>query len=595
MLDKIVNNNFGLVSVDELRRLAAGHTGVFGQKIRPKKDDKDSIDTFKELTNTIDEIIDAIPNITIPSTIVGKSRYEGFKEIVKLYKKQNMSKVFLLSCTMVNLIARHSGAKEVSKVAGFMQNCLALYSIGDNLCSHISFNWDFVDTMYIIVNNDLEGGAPLSMQQYRDLNTKYNKQNYDSLSLTNSSTYVLVNMAVEHKDTKWFSAEDQKEHVIKMLRTNVKGVVRHFSRDEDGGESYELNYEFTDNAIMNGKPGNAIIEVQFDNVLLYLMQGVTAVNAEDGGAVNAYEPSQEIRYFWVPKDGVELSRTEVATLNTNISSFMNMLFVNNIDTEKFMFTFDENGNLSELVRPKAIPENFVSAKIPEIINAVKILHDKKLSRSYALVGNAGTGKTIGAQQISNAFLDVCTFKITKNVIENEEVLKSMMRYVRAIKRCIIILDDMDRSDLSEKNNSVCAYLKFFDDLNQAAKNDQVSYVFIATINDPSKINKVIMCRSGRIDQMLEIGFPDVEALKYLFEYNDKSLNPDNLTDFRDPSFDEAFRYAVETQITAADIYNIFSDMAVYTDTGAKFTPENVHDAIDHIKDRNAMSNRNFLD
>jgi hypothetical protein len=346
---------------------------------------------------------------------------------------------------------------------------------------------------------------------------------------------------------------------------------------------------------MNGKPGNAIIEVQFDNVLLYLMQSVTPVNAEDGGAVNAYEPSQEIRYFWVPMDGVELSRTEVAALNTNISSFMNMLFVNNIDTEKFMFTFDENGNLSELVRPKAIPENFVSAKIPEIINAVKILHDKKLSRSYALVGNAGTGKTIGAQQISNAFLDVCTFKITKNVIENEEVLKSMMRYVRAIKRCIIILDDMDRSDLSEKNNSVCAYLKFFDDLNQSAKNDQVSYVFIATINDPSKINKVIMCRSGRIDQMLEIGFPDVEALKYLFEYNDKSLNPDNLTNFRDPSFDEAFKYAVESQITAADIYNIFSDMAVYTDTGAKFTPENVHDAIEHIKDRNAMSNRNYLD
>lgn len=595
MFDRIINN-FGLVSVEELRRLADGNNGIFNKKFQSKKknDDKDSLDTFKELTNTIDEIIDAMPTITIPSTIVGKTRYEGFKEIVKLYKKQNMSKVFLLSCTMVNLIARHSGAQEVSKVAGFMQNCLALYSIGDNLCSHISFNWDYVDTMYIIVNNDLEGGAPVSMQKYRELNTQYSKQNYDSLSLTNSSTFVLVNMAVEHKETTWFSSEDQVEHAIKMLRTNIKGVVRHWSREDDGTESYELNYEFTDNAILNGKPSNAIIEIQFDDVLMYIIQSVTAVSDEDGCGTNAYEPSKEMRYFWVPKDGVELSRKDVNILNANIENFMNMLFVNNIDTEKFMFTFDDDGNLAELVRPKAIPENFVSPKIPEIIRSVKTLHEKKLSRSYALAGHAGTGKTIGAQQISNAFPDVCTFKITKNVIENEEVLKSMMTYVKAIKRCIIILDDMDRSNLSDKNDSVCAYLKFFDDLNQSAKNDQVSYVFIATINDPSKINKVIMCRSGRIDQMLEIGFPDVEALRYLFEYNDKALNPDNLTDFSQPGFDVEFQYAVESQITAADIYNIFADMAVYTDTGAKFTPENVHEAIDHIKGRNDMANKNYL-
>ena len=234
MFDKIVNN-FGLITDADMKRLGInGNTGFLGKQRKP---DDDSLDTFKELTNTIDDIIAAIPNITIPSTIVGKSRYEGLKEIFSLYKKQNMSKVFLLSCTMVNLIARHSGAKEVSKIAGFMQNCLALYSIGDNLCSHISFNWDYVDTMYIIVNNELEGGAPLSMQQYREINNTYAKQNYDSLSLTNSSIFVLVNMAVEGKETTWFSSEDQMEHTIKMMRTNVKGVVRHWTRDEDGGES----------------------------------------------------------------------------------------------------------------------------------------------------------------------------------------------------------------------------------------------------------------------------------------------------------------------------------------------------------------------
>ncbi len=595
MLDKIVNN-FGLVSEEDAQRYVSyGFFDVPKFNGRPSED-KDNLDTFKELTRTIDEFIGALPKITIPSTIVGKTRFEGFKEIVSLYKKQNMSKALMLSCTMANLIARHSGAKEVSQIAGFLQNCLALYSIGDNLCSQISFNWDFVDTMYIIVNTELDGGVPITMQQYRNLNTKYKKLNYDSMNLTNSSVFVLVNMATEHKETTWFSAEDQKEHTIRMLRTNVKGVVRHWNKSEDGVDNYELNYEFLDSAIVNGTPSNAIFEMQFDNFTVFILQSVTNNTDDDNSSIKVYTPAHELRYFFIPttENTVELTRKELTLLNTNIQNYLDMLFVNNIDTEKFMFTFDDNGDLLELVRPKSIPIQYVSHSIPDIINKVNKLHNKKLSRSFALVGHAGTGKTIGAQQISNAFPDVCTFKITKDVIENTDVRNNMLTYIKALKRCIIILDDMDRSNLKEKNDSVCAYLKFFDELNQAAKNDQVSFVFIATINDPSNINKLIMCRSGRIDQTIEIGYPDVEALKYLFEYNDQLMNQGHLTNFNDPSFDAEFQYAIESNITAADIYNLFTDMAVYSDSSAAFTPESVHTAIDHIKGRNSMAECNYL-
>lgn len=593
MLDKIINN-FGLVSEDDMGILLMKNLPTLfdGQK---KDEDKDSLDTFKELTNTIDEIIESLPNIVIPSTIVGKTRYEGFKEVVNLYKKQNLNKVFLLSCTMINLIARHSGAKEVSKIAGFLQNCLALYSIGDNLCSHISFNWDYCDTMYIIVNSELDGGIPLTMAEYREYSAKYEKGNYDSFTLTNSSLFVLVNMMVDGKSDTWFSSEDQSEHSIVTMRTNIKGVVRHWTKTDDDTDSYDLNYEFADSALANGTPNNALFEIKFDNVTLYLIQSVSGINDEDGSGTVNYTPAHEIRYFWIPDEGVELSKKDMTVLNENIHQYMNMLFVNNIDTQKFMFTFDDDGDLVELIRPKAIPEQYVSDELPRMINAIQTLHDKKLSRCYALVGQPGTGKTIGAQQISNAFQDVCTFKITKNVIEDEDIMFNMMNYVKAVKRCIIILDDMDRSNLNEKNDSICAYLKFFDSLNQAAKNDQVSYVFIATINDPSKINRVIMCRSGRIDQMIEIGYPDVNALRYLFNYNDKNVNPDNPTDFTSPEFDGEFEYAMEAEITAADISNIFADMVIYGEKDAKFTPADVHTAIDHIKGRNSMAGNNYLD
>ena len=77
-------------------------------------------------------------------------------------------------------------------------------------------------------------------------------------------------------------------------------------------------------------------------------------------------------------------------------------------------------------------------------------------------------------------------------------------------------------------------------------------------------------------------------------YIDNEINPENPTDFDDPKFDAEFNYAVESKITAADIRNIFSDMAIYSDTGSTFTPENVHAAIDHIKGRNDMANKNYL-
>lgn len=590
MLD-LITNNFGLLTRDEAR----GVVGRIGRVSINEKDDKDSIDTFRELTRTIEELIENLPSITIPSTIVGKTKFEGFKEICKLYKKQNLNKVFLLSCTMMNLIARHSGAKELSKVAGFMQNCLALYSIGDSLCSHISFNWDYADTMYIIANGDLPGGTGITMAQYREIGAKYEKANYEGITLTNSSIFVLANMVAKGNEQTWFSSADQKEHRIATGRTNVKDVARQWVKNDDNSESYELRYTFTDDALTAGKPSNAVFELMFDDVQLYIVQSVNSFADEENANVTQFEPNREIRYFWIPKAGVVLTTKEVNELNENIQQYLNMLFVNNIDTQRFMFTFDENGEIVEIVRPKAIPEHFVSNKIPDIINGIKILHDKKLSRSYALVGQAGTGKTIGAQQISNSFMDVCTFKITKTVIENEDIRKHMLEYIRAIKRCIIILDDMDRSNLSEKNDSVCAYLNFFDDINLAAKNDQVSYVFVATINDPAKINKVIMQRSGRIDEMIEIGYPDIDAMRYLFHYNDMENNADNLADFNDHSFDDALQEAIDTHITAADVKNIFTDMIIYGDPGQKVTPEAIHNAIARVKDRNEKAGRNYLD
>jgi SpoVK/Ycf46/Vps4 family AAA+-type ATPase len=290
-----------------------------------------------------------------------------------------------------------------------------------------------------------------------------------------------------------------------------------------------------------------------------------------------------------------------------------MMFAMSIDPETYLYTFDEDGDIREMLRPKAVPTESVSPTIPRIIRAIKIAFDKGLSRSYALVGKPGTGKTIGAQQISNAYPNICTFKISADVITDSDQADAMLRYVKAIKKCIIILDDMDSYTLDEKNDNVVSYLGFFDKLNQAAKNDQVSYIFFATINDPKKVNQRIMRRSGRIDEMFEIGLPSIDTMRYLFKYNDEKINPDNLTDFNDPKFDGVFQLAADAHITAADVTNIFTDIVIYSGSVESMdengevieptkeedveicTPEKIRDAIERIKGRNQMSGRSFID
>lgn len=595
MLNGIIDK-FGLIAFDSTKSIIARPTNNTYSIVGIKKSDNDTFNTFKELTETIDEMISAIPNIMIPSTIVGKSKYEGFKEVVALYKKQNLSKLLLLSCTMVNLIARHSGAKDVSKIAGFMQNCLALYSIGDNLCSHISFNWDYADTLYIMASNELPDGINLSLAKFREYLKTFNKNNYNSCRLTPTSISVLAKIMCDKQTFIWESSNDQFNHTIVPLRTNITGYVSHCACNDDNNKDeyeHEINYEFGDYGLnSDDKHKHAIFEFKFDNVIVYAIQSVSATDSSENADNKVYSPSSEVKYFWIP-DGGEVLNSD--SLTDTIERFLELLFVYGMDTSKFMFTFDSEGEIQEISRPTAIPTHYVSDSIPSIINAIQTLHSTKLSRSYALVGQAGTGKTIGAQQISNAFSDVCTFKITKDTIENDLASLAMINYIKAIKRCIIILDDMDRSNLQEKNDAVCSYLQFFDNLNQAAKNDHISYVFIATINDPSKINKLIMCRSGRIDQMVEIGYPDIKSLRYLFKYNDEQINPGNPTDFDSNEFDDAFKYAIDSKITAADIGNIFADMVIYGTKDDTFTPDNVVMAINHIKGRNLMSTNNYMD
>lgn len=612
-------NNFGLSAPDWLNNMIGG-----------KSDDRDSIDTFKELTKTIEAMIEALPQIDIPSSVIGKGKIDALKEVFKAYRNTNITKVALLACSMTNLIAKHSGAKSVSKLAGFLQNCMALYAIGDTVCNRINFKWNVVDQLYVMVSTAEPSFMDISLDDFREISKNHDNEINNSITITPASNLAFVKIMNGKEPMKWFSAIDQTEHTITPLRTNIIECKRVATVDNNSGDNddrdVQLRYTFDENCEQYKRIDaeteqkscayNAVYKFLFDDTVFYAIQTVRTAESTDGTGT-IFIPATQLKMFWVPKNrSTVMTKAETSLLRRNIELYIEMMFAMSIDPTTYLYTFDDDGDLKEMLRPMAIPPESVSDTIPKIIKAIKIAFDKGLSRSYALVGQPGTGKTIGAQQISNAYPDVCTFKITADVITDSDQTDAMLRYIKAIKRCIIILDDMDSYSLTDKNENVISYLNFFDKLNQAAKNDQVSYIFFATINDPKKVNQRIMRRSGRIDEMFEIGMPSANTMRYLFKYNDERVNKEHPTDFNDPKFDEVIQYAIESGITAADITNIFTDIVIYSGTEdieetpaelsgelketsdedvAVCTPEKLRAAIDRVNKRNKMSGNSYID
>lgn len=612
-------NNFGLSAPDWLNNMIGG-----------KSDDRDSIDTFKELTKTIEAMIEALPQIDIPSSVIGKGKIDALKEVFKAYRNTNITKVALLACSMTNLIAKHSGAKSVSKLAGFLQNCMALYAIGDTVCNRINFKWNVVDQLYVMVSTAEPSFMDISLDDFREISKNHDNEINNSITITPASNLAFVKIMNGKEPMKWFSAIDQTEHTITPLRTNIIECKRVATVDTNNGDNddrdVQLRYTFDENCEQykhidaeteqKSCAYNAVFKFLFDDTVFYAIQTVRSSESTDGTGT-IYIPATQLKMFWVPKKrSTVMTKAETSLLRRNIELYIEMMFAMSIDPTTYLYTFDDDGDLKEMLRPMAIPPESVSDTIPKIIKAIKIAFDKGLSRSYALVGQPGTGKTIGAQQISNAYPDICTFKITADVITDSDQTDAMLRYIKAIKRCIIILDDMDSYSLTDKNENVISYLNFFDKLNQAAKNDQVSYIFFATINDPKKVNQRIMRRSGRIDEMFEIGMPSANTMRYLFKYNDERVNKEHPTDFNDQKFDEVIQYAIESGITAADITNIFTDIVIYSGTEdieetpaelsgelkessdedvAVCTPEKLRAAIDRVNKRNKMSGNSYID
>ena len=151
---------------------------------------------------------------------------------------------------------------------------------------------------------------------------------------------------------------------------------------------------------------------------------------------------------------------------------------------------------------------------PDIYKTLKVAPGTGL----LLYGPPGTGKTLFAKAVANEmdmpFMDVRCDKLkSKYVGETEKNVAEMFRAARALKRCVLFLDECNAILARRGDQKVCMVEQFLVELDGFAASDAQLFVLMAT-NLPWTLDSAIT-RSGRLSESVYVGLPDEAARRKL--------------------------------------------------------------------------------
>lgn len=201
----------------------------------------------------------------------------------------------------------------------------------------------------------------------------------------------------------------------------------------------------------------------------------------------------------------------------------------NVVTEENKITFTDVAGLQN-VKDEIIYNVIEPLKNPELAKKYKIVPGAKI----ILYGPPGTGKTFIARAIAGEvdakFYAVnCQDLISKYMGESSKQIDSLFNEAEKNKRAIIFFDEFDsiaskREDSngvdSEMNRVVATLLTKVDGFKKPDTCEML--LLIAATNRFESIDKA-MLRGGRFDTHIYVGYPDIEAIKFLVNKEFKDI------------------------------------------------------------------------
>lgn len=177
--------------------------------------------------------------------------------------------------------------------------------------------------------------------------------------------------------------------------------------------------------------------------------------------------------------------------------------------ENFIRIVNPEKNLLELTEQamQIMPRRESFTEVPnlpvdELCRSVRYSLETGNRRVIALVGDPGLGKTNAVHTILNAFPQVPAFLVTASAMgyyHSAANVRAIFNAVASIKS-ILVIDDFDGFDVGEKDGATTEFLL------QLEGARGFKGVAILIINDPQKVDRTIIDRPGRVDEVHMIGY-----------------------------------------------------------------------------------------
>lgn len=212
-----------------------------------------------------------------------------------------------------------------------------------------------------------------------------------------------------------------------------------------------------------------------------------------------------------------------------------------------------------------------------VMDGVRYILEHGGHRGYAFVGKPGSGKTTLMNHIVQEFSDKANFVILRKDNLGAMNPYSVSELCARLGNVIIVVDDIDSVDFEAKNTNVDVLIRLFSDLNISDCN----YVFICTANNASKLNKCLIGRADRIDEVVNFDGVTSEEAKKFFEYKFSGQ------DFKQ-SCERMFQQIQDEGMTYSDLGNLVQLVTIYFD--GKVTCESLSFAIKRVVDTKKLSN-----
>lgn len=259
-----------------------------------------------------------------------------------------------------------------------------------------------------------------------------------------------------------------------------------------------------------------------------------------------------------------------------------------LDPAKYHYFVDSNRIYARPNEPRADSEFWVrSNTMKQISEWCSRAAEKNQSMSYALVGPLGTGKTSTCEHIMDD-LALHGFMIINCKLEDrslDSTLERILFCINMTQKAVILLDELDSLEIQRKCSETNSLISFF----ARVRESKFPTIIMSTINDPLKVHESIMERSGRIDETIEVGFPDEELMGHLV----RSYCSKAGYNIPDEVYDATVKKLAEAKISAADVENFSRQIYVKNGNKEAYTQEDLDLVINSFTGSRTASRKTY--